>query len=376
MIADLKVAAYYLGQFHPTVENDEFWGPGFTEWHNVAKARPLYPGHQQPKLPGKFGFYDLRCFDTLGDQIAYSHGIGVDAFCHWHYWFAGRRVLHRPMDAMLELKHPGYKFMLAWANESWSGVWHGAPHRVLIEQGYNPAELKDHARLICGYLDSGCYLMVGGRAPFVIYRPKLIPNAVEYLSELKRLVYQAVGMELYLVGNWAPTRTGSFRKPSEYGLDAAVVTPLPTYRRSIIARVAYAGFRRAIRGLGLGPEILRYSSVMETLQRSVREIDGISHATVVTGWDNTPRSGRRGLVVAGYNESNLRSAAADALELEGRNENPLLFIKSWNEWAEGNVIEPVYLERWSPAEVVRDALQCSRGKPAPGRAAREAMNVG
>jgi hypothetical protein len=360
MSSNLAVAAYYLGQFHPTAENDEFWGPGFTEWHKVAGARPLYPGHRQPKLPGKLGFYDLRCHDTLADQIAYSHSVGIDAFCHWHYWFAGKRVLHRPLDAMLELDYPGYKFMLAWANESWSGVWHGAPHKILIEQRYDKRELAEHAKLISRYLETGKYLTIQGRPPFVVYRPKLIPEAAGYLSELKRLVYQSTGSELYLIGNWSSSRTGSFSNPVAHGLDAAVVTPLPTQSKNATTRVAYGAFREALRRAGLGPEIMTYRSVINTLRGSLGKIEGAAHATILTGWDNTPRSGRRGLVVIGYNEQSLRRAAQEAVALESRNEKPLLFVKSWNEWAEGNMLEPVFGEDWSAGEVIRQVLSNSK----------------
>jgi hypothetical protein len=374
--SNLRAVAYYLGQFHPTDENDAFWGPGFTEWHNVAKARPLYPGHRQPKLPGKLGFYDLRCYDTLADQIAYSHEVGIDAFCHWHYWFAGTRVLHRPLDAMLELDCPNYRFMLGWANESWSGVWHGAPHRVLIEQRYDSHELAEHAKLISRYIETGRYLAVGGRSPFVVYKPKLIPKVAEYLAELKQRVHQATGSELYLIGNWSPNRSGSFSKPSDYGLDAAVITPFPTPRKSAITELLYAAFREASRKAGLGPELLRYSNLTPTMRDSCNRIQGVSHASIVTGWDNTPRSGRRGLVLTGYNEQSLRRAALDAATLEMKNKQPLLFIKSWNEWAEGNMLEPIYKENWSAGDVIKQVLRACREGSATRGTIQEVLNVG
>lgn len=352
----MAVVAYYLGQFHPTPENDRFWGPGFTEWHNVAKARRLYPGHQQPKLPGRLGFYDLRCEETLAEQIAFSHRLGIHAFCHWHYWFAGKRVLHAPLDTMLSLHYPKFQFMLGWANESWSGIWHGAPRRILIEQTYDQNELLEHAQLISRYIESGCYLWVDGRAPFVVYKPRLVPNALKYLTELKNLVYRFTRRELYVIGNWTWTSSGSFSDPSAYGLDAAVITPLPTLRRNPVAKVAYNLFREAARRVGLGPEFQKYARIIPTLSAAREQIRGTSHASIVTGWDNTPRSGRRGLVVTGYTEKNLRTAAQEAVRLELKNTSPLLFIKSWNEWAEGNMLEPVFGETWSPAKVIQDAL--------------------
>ena len=355
----LQCAAYYLGQYHRIELNDRYWGTGFTEWHNVAKARPLYPGHSQPKLPGKLGFYDLRCTDTLQEQIAYSQEIGVSAFCHWHYWFGGRRLLHQPLDAMIHLQYPNFKFMLAWANESWSGVWHGASDKILIGQSYNAGELEDHAKLIARYIETGQYLTVDGKYPFVIYRPRQIPDSLRYLSQLRNLVHRFSGGELYIIGNWFQGGSHGFKNPSDLGLDAAVVTPIAPSFSSPRLRKTYAAVWGGLRRIRIGPEIRPYGQVSSALEKAIREIQGTSHATIVSGWDNTPRSGRRGLVLAGYNEQSLRQASAHALGLEKRNKTRLLFLKSWNEWAEGNTVEPQYKEEWSAGSVIREVL---RGK--------------
>jgi Glycosyltransferase WbsX len=355
-MAPLECVAYYLGQFHPTPDNDSFWGEGFTEWHSVARARPLYPGHEQPKLPGRLGFYDLRLSETLAAQIDYAQEVGVTAFCFWHYWFAGRRLLHRPLDGMLGLNHPHFRFMLGWANESWSGVWHGNPHRVLVEQTYGFEEMREHAILLARYIDSGRYINVDGRFPLVIYKPRQIPDARTYLGRLREEMERINGAQLYLIGNWSPGRKAEFSNPEEYGLDAAVISPVGAYFPSRMMSNAYRLMWMSLRRVGAGPEIFPYRGVSATLQRAVQSVQGTAHATVLTGWDNTPRSGRRGLVLSGYNERSFRRAAAAALALERRNASPLLFIKSWNEWAEGNVLEPLFNERWSAGSELRAVL--------------------
>jgi hypothetical protein len=349
--------AYYLGQFHPVPENDAFWGDGFTEWHNVARARALFPGHSQPKIPGRFGFYDLRCTETLCAQIDYAREIGVTAFCFWHYWFAGRRLLHRPLDDMLKLDRPDFRFLLGWANESWSGVWHGAAHRVFVEQNYDARELVQHADLLSRYIESGHYLQIDGRFPFLIYKPRQIPDAAEYLGQLREHVSRRTGASLYLIGNWSPGRNFEFSYPAAYGLDAAVVTPIGAYFRSPLLSIAYRLLWRKLGQAGFGPEIRSYNSVVSTLRRGMRSITGASHASIVTGWDNTPRSGRRGLVLSNYNESNFRRAAQTALELECGNPTPILFLKSWNEWAEGNTVEPIFDEHWSVGSTLKEILR-------------------
>lgn len=353
---NLKCIAYYLGQFHPIPENNEFWGEGFTEWHNVAKARPLYPGHVQPVLPGSLGFYDLRNDTTLREQIELAYDIGIDAFCHWHYWFAGRRLLHAPLDRMIALGHKNFRFILGWANESWTGVWHGASKRVLIEQSYNDQELRSHAELISKYIMSGRYLEVDGTFPFVIYKPNQIPDAACYLGRLKQEVQRLTGAKLYLVGNWSPGRSGEVPEPTRVGLDAVVVTPVAMYFSKPWLQNLYSGSWQILRKLGLGPEVRPFSATEEVQLRAMRNITGVAHATLVTGWDNTPRSGRRGLVLNGYCEASFRHAAESAVEVELRNKSPILFVKSWNEWAEGNVLEPRFKESWSPSQVLKEVL--------------------
>lgn len=352
--------AYYLGQFHPTAENDAFWGPGFSEWHNVARARPLFPGHRQPQLPGRLGFYDLRCGDTLAAQVDQAWSSGIDAFCHWHYWFAGHRLLHGPLDAMLR-DHPGpLRFMLGWANESWTGAWHGLRSKVLLEQTYGASELAAHARLIAGYLDSGRYLQLDGRSgkrfPLVIYKPRQIPDAARYLQDLRDAVRAACGAELYLIGNWSPGLSAEIQRPADLGLDAVVVTPVAAYFPRRWLQALHSAAWQGLRGIGIGPEIAGYGRVSRTLQSALAHIDGIAHATIVTGWDNTPRSGRRGLVLTGYDQASFSRAAQVALDCESTQAMPMLFVKSWNEWAEGNLLEDRFDETWNAADTLRDLL--------------------
>lgn len=357
MTKTFNCVAYYLGQYHPIPENDRFWGEGFTEWHNVARARPLFPGHRQPKIPGRLGFYDLRSKEALAAQIDYAWEVGITAFCYWHYWFAGKRLLYRPLDDMLKLDRPNFRFMLGWANESWSGVWHGAASKVLIEQRYDAKELADHAVLLASYIENGRYLEIEGKFPLLIYKPRQIPNPAEYLGELRDQVARRSGAKLHLIGDWSPGRNSEFSDPAVHGLDAAVVTPVGAYFRSPLLSTSYRFLRRKLAQIGIGPEIRSYRNMTSTLQRAMRTISGVSHATVVTGWDNTPRSGRRGLVLSGYDEASFRQATRSALAIEENNRTPILFVKSWNEWAEGNTAEPIFHEQWSVGSTLREILR-------------------
>jgi Glycosyltransferase WbsX len=349
--------AYYLGQFHPLKENNDNWGEGFTEWHNVARARPLFSGHGQPILPGKFGFYDLRHEGTIIEQTEFARAIGVDAFCHWHYWFSGRRVLHRPFESMLNLKNAAAKVCLGWANESWTGIWHGLQSKIIIEQTYGLDELKEHAALLSNYFAHENYLKINDTPLFVIYKPRNIPRVNEYLGILREQVKRRIGREIYIVGNWGPGSKEQINKPADYGLDAVVINNVGRLIKNPVHRSLHLILRSSMRRLGFGPEIRNYKSTVTTLKRAKDFIDGVAHCSVVTGWDNTPRSGPRGLVLQGYDGRSLKYAIDTAINIEMKNDCPILFIKSWNEWAEGNTIEPKFNESWSAADIFAQAMR-------------------
>lgn len=359
-MSEIKSVAFYLGQFHPIAENNRFWGDGFSEWHNVARARPLFPGHVQPRLPGRLGFYDLRCDSTLIAQQELAQQIGIDAFCHWHYWMGGHRLLHRPLDRMLELPNQGTKFMLGWANESWTGAWHGLTNQVIVEQSYGREELAAHARLLARYMNNDRYLETPRGKPFLIYKPLKIPEPLQYLCELRERVRQEAGFEIYIIGTWGPGRSERFSSPEKLGLDAAVINNVGKYYRDVRRQTIYTALSVARRKLRIGPEIRSYADTLEVMERGARDVAGTTHATVVTGWDNTPRSGRQGLVLRGYSPETFAKSIRKAVAMERNNDPAILFVKSWNEWAEGNTLEPGFKEEWSAAEVFAKEIARSR----------------
>jgi len=160
-----RLIAYYLPQFHPIAENDQWWGPGFTEWTNTAKAKPLFPGHYQPHVPADLGFYDLRLPEARKAQADMARAYGIEGFCYYHYWFGnGRRLLERPFNEVLATGEPDYPFCLCWANDTWSGIWHGAPNRILMEQQYpGTADDEKHFETLIQAFRDRRYMRVNGR---------------------------------------------------------------------------------------------------------------------------------------------------------------------------------------------------------------------
>jgi lipopolysaccharide biosynthesis protein len=333
-----RLIAFYLPQFHPIPENDEWWGKGFTEWTNTAKAKPMFRGHYQPHLPADLGFYDLRMPETRGAQAELATKYGIEAFCYYHYWFAGRRIIERPFNEVLASGQPDFPFCLCWANQTWTGVWHGAPNRILIEQTY-PGEDDHRAHfeaLLPAFRDPR-YIRVDAKPLFLIYRPTEIPQIAKVSQLWGRMALEAGLAGLHLVG----TNLGTQCKPADLGFDASTTARLPERRPWVSRRKPIKWLRRHYQERMGKPTIYRYKDVLSQLWPP--EVPGIEdYPCLIPNWDNTPRSGKDGLVLHDSTPELFRIHARAGLE-RVRGKQPghnIVFIKSWNEWAEGNHLEP------------------------------------
>lgn len=333
-----RVIAFYLPQFHPTPENDLWWGKGFTEWTNVASAKPLFKGHEQPVIPADLGFYDLRLPETRVAQAEMAAAYGVEGFCYWHYWFSGRRMLERPFNEVLSSGSPDFPFCLGWANHSWSGVWKDEPHRLLIDQIY-PGEADDRAHfdyLLTAFCDHR-YMTVDGKPILVIFKPTDMPDAKRRFDLWRELALQAGLKGLHIVG----INMMDFKDAAELGLDAIILSNL-NFTNSVIneAKKIMWGIKRRL-SLG-GPRIVEYSEAIKHLVPDLNQFDCEAYPCAYPNWDNTPRKGRKGVVLANSTPALFEEHLKDAVSaLDDRvDEHKLIFLKSWNEWAEGNHLEP------------------------------------
>jgi hypothetical protein len=333
-----RAIAFYLPQFHPVPENDQWWGAGFTEWTNAARARPLFRGHLQPNLPADLGFYDLRLPEARAAQAELARTYGIEAFCYWHYWFAGRRILERPFVDMLEGGIPDFPFCLGWANQTWSGVWHGAPERVLIEQTYPGGDDdRRHFEYVLPAFTDSRYLRVSNKPLFYVFRPEQLPDAASFVERWQAMAVEAGLPGLYLVAEVSDLlgEGPKYEAFARDGFDAGVYVRLParTDPWSVLKM-------RARRKLLRQPE--RYAYAPFPPEAPFRIAGDDLHPCIYPNWDNTPRSGRGGLVITGGSPDAFRRHVRKAVSaLDGRPADyRLLFIKSWNEWAEGNYLEP------------------------------------
>lgn len=332
-----RAVTFYLPRFHPIPENDEWWGPGFTEWTNTAKARPLFRGHVQPHLPADVGFYDLRLSESRAARSELAQQYGVEAFAYWHYWFGGgRRILVRPFAEVLKSGEPGISFCLAWANQTWSGIWHGAADRVLLEQTY-PGPEDDQAHfdaLLPAFLDER-YLRVNDLPVFYVFRPEDLPSASAFVDRWQAMARRAGLLGLYLVAEVSDLLGAGprFTNVDAAGFAVGVYVRLPARRTRLDALRMRAGRKILHR-----PEIYPHAS---DLALSPIASDRIQPC-VYPSWDNTPRSGRQGLPITGSTPELFRGHVRQAVStLSDRPEQErLLWVKSWNQWAEGNHLEP------------------------------------
>jgi lipopolysaccharide biosynthesis protein len=360
-----RVIALYLPQYHPIPENDEWWGPGFTEWTNVAKAKPMFRGHYQPHIPADLGFYDLRVPETRVAQAEMARANGVEAFCYWHYWFAGRRILERPFQEVLSSKEPDFPFCLGWANETWSGIWHGNPDRVLIEQTYpGPEDYTAHFRAVVAAFSDPRYLKIEGKPLFHVQKPKKIPDPRQF-TDLWRELAREVGFPgLYLVAD-----ADESWNPRQCGFDAALNMHLPKSQSWEAWPGPLRRLRREWNRLAGWPKIHRHELIWEQFLAQGRSVSPhiTRHVSVLPNWDNTPRSGVNGVVVLGSNPELFRQQVRKALAMVAGEplERRLVFVKSWNEWAEGNHLEPDLRFGRGYLEVLRDEV-CASGDSAPG----------
>jgi hypothetical protein len=341
--------AFHLPQFHPIPENDTWWGPGFTEWTNVAAARPLFPGHEQPDLPGELGFYDLRLRETRLRQLDLAKGHGVGAFCYYHYWFSGHRLLGRPIDDLLADLDLDQPFALCWANESWTRRWDGKDHKVLMEQRYDDDDFRQHGRWLASVFSDMRYLRFNRRPVFLVYRALRFPDPKRSTDILRDEVTRQGIPEPYLVRVEShPDEVGD---PAEVGFDAAVAfqpswrlisARAREHRRTLWQRPldAYCLVRHRA-------NIWLYDELYEAV-KAEPPAAYLRFPTVTTGWDNTPRR-KKGAFLLRHStperyETWLRHAIAAAPEIDGRR---VVFVNAWNEWAEGCHLEPS--RRWGRA---------------------------
>ena len=330
----VRLIAYYLPQFHPIQENNEWWGDGFTEWSNVTKALPRFHGHYQPHLPGGLGFYDLRLTETLRNQAKLAKKYGISGFCFHHYWFDGKPLLETPIEILLKSKDIDIGFCINWANESWVRSWDGNEKDALISQNHSPEDDLAFAHSLKRFFSDNRYIRINNRPLLMVYRPSLFPDAAETLNRWRDYFHQS-GMENpYIV----MPQAFNDNDPRKYGFDAAAGFPphnggwgLQNIRSSLISFKPWNQ-----------EKVSQYERLMENMI-----LNNPEEFTLLPGvcpsWDNTARREKGGTCFVGSSPKKYAEWLLSACERVLKNPNEderIVFINAWNEWAEGAHLEP------------------------------------
>jgi lipopolysaccharide biosynthesis protein len=359
---DVQVIAINLPQFHPVPENDTWWGRGFTEWTNVTKARPLFPGHHQPHLPADLGFYDLRLHEARQAQAALAREYGITAFCYYHYWFSGKQILERPVQEIVESGQPDFPFCLCWANENWTRTWDGRDREVLLEQNYSDDDDRAHIRTLIPILSDPRYLKMDGKPALFIYRADLLPDAATTARIWREEVRKAGLGELFL-GAFVTRHVDLDGWDFDIAVEFVPCPFRPSPRRRIKRLVTALLARTSARLLGTEQAAIQLYDDLVDDRIAAPPPKGSSSdrwlRCVTPGWDNSARRKRRPIIFMGANPEKYGAWLTRMIRWTRRNTpagRRFVFVNAWNEWAEGNHLEPDRKHGHAYLQATRDGL--------------------
>lgn len=361
-----RVIAFYLPQYHPIPENDEWWGKGFTEWTNVGKAKPLFRGHYQPRVPADLGYYDLRLPIIREQQAEMAREAGVEGFCYWHYWFGnGRTLLSEIFDDVLTSGKPNFPFCLGWANHTWTRKnWNydgaGFRNEDLIKQEY-PGECDhmEHFYNVLPAFKDKRYIYVDDKPIFVIYQPLSIPQLDVFLNLWRKLAKENGLKGIHFVG-LAQGWIKNYKEIESKGFDAMTFENMWNAQEKVRGGYFQIMWRHKMAGWFPQLHLLDKYEYKDILKFWFTEYDKLENCypTILPQWDRSPRSGRSAIIYSGSTPTLFKRHVEEALDKikHKQPEHRIIFLKSWNEWAEGNYMEPDMKYGHGYLDALRDVI--------------------
>lgn len=361
-----RVIAYYLPQFHPIPENDKYWGKGFTEWTNVAKAKPLFKGHYQPRIPADLGFYDLRLPEVREQQAQMAREAGIEGFCYWHYWFGnGKRLLQRPFNEVLQSGKPDFPFCLAWANHSWkTSTWeNGGKDRMIVEQRYlGEEDYTMHFQEVLPSFRDKRYITIEDKPLFAIFDPYNFRDVSNFIKTWQRLAKENGLKGIYFIAICNSTSTlqrnadGTLKRVTpnlqsservyndllNLGFDG--INSFGKSRAEMLCMGKYARIAKKLlhQYLPFLPtHCINYEKITQHFFAPEDSWQNV-YPSIFPQWDRTPRAGNSEGVYINATPTSFKKHIQDALNVIKNKdvEHQILFLRSWNEWGEGNYVEP------------------------------------
>ena len=349
----MKTIAFYLPQFHTFPENDAWWGKGFTEWTNMKRAKPLFEGHYQPRVPENGNYYNLLDDSVKAWQVDLAKKYGLYGFCFYHYWFDGKLLMEQPVDQYLANKDLDLPFCICWANEHWTKAWEGKQNQVLIAQRYGgEKEWREHFNYLLPFFLDKRYIRNNGKPLMVIYRPDLMESSLNPMLDCWQSLARENGFELefayqQIIFDLEKNKDDSrFTYNIEYQPNYAVYD-LTHNKHKFLKKIKHI-IQKPLYKLGINIEQVRPENLIK------RDYDEVWNAVLshkpadekcVPGafvdWDNTPRKKEKGSVFLGACPDKFQKYMS-ALIKKAKNEyhKDMIFLFAWNEWAEGGYMEP------------------------------------
>lgn len=344
----IDVIAFYLPQYYPTKENNEWYGPGFTEWTNVGKAKPLFRGHYQPKVPADLGYYDLRLPEVRAKQAELAKEAGISAFCYYHYWFGnGVQMLDMPLKEVVRLSEPDFPFCICWANHSWyKKTWDSTTNTLnnkpLIKQDYPGIEdISNHFYSLLDCFKDSRYYKIEGRLVFVIYHIDEIPNPSLFLNKWSELaekeglpgfLFMAYSDDVSRISHPSYSLCERIILSCKYNIDSlghtTSIRKLSRFTKSLTSKIVHLPLNR-----------YEYKDILDKLTTPLFQEEKII-PVLFPNWDNTPRRNEGALILTNPSPDLFFKHCIDVFSMIKDKTNRTVFIKSWNEWGEGNYMEP------------------------------------
>ena len=373
----MKIIPLYLPQFHTIPENDEWWGKGFTEWVNVRDAKPLFEGHNQPRVPLNNNYYDLSDIETLKWQCRIAKEYGIYGFCMYHYWFNGHLLLEKPMEMLLAHPEIDIKYCISWANHDWTDAWKASNRqpKVLIAHNFDDEkDWVDHFNYLLPFFKDPRYMTENNKPLMVIYIPNIIRKLKKMLdvwSQMARdngfdgltFIYQSAASSFDNSWDHSLFDYGVEMNPGYVGLanrqkNSSFFPKLMKYSHEI---KRFLHIRRSLLPQKKITEVSK-ADYDYTWQR-ILELRPISNAPKMipcafTDWDNTPRHKERGYLYQGVSPDKFKSYFKQLIDnTKNFYDTDMIFVFAWNEWAEGGYLEPDEKNGFAFLEAIKECIK-------------------
>ena len=330
---NIKAIALYLPQFHENKENNKFWGKGFTEWTNVKKAKPLFIGHHQPRIPGDkngyLGYYDLKYIKVIEAQVKLAKSHGIYGFGIYYYWFSGKTILKNPIINFIHHPYIEFHFLLIWVNENWTKRWNGGDNEILLKQEYMPNDPENFIKDIKKYIKDKRYIRIQEKPVIGLYEPNKIPNLKNTIS-IWREKSKAIGIgEIFILICINRNKTLDFQNLNLF--DAAYEFP---------PRHSFQNNRVAIKKTLIYSELLYKNNLFNETNTNFQKFPFFRGSMVE--WDNSPRI-KNFELFENYSPEQFyifNKIIINWTTHHYNNELQFIFINAWNEWGEGSYLEP------------------------------------